>query len=216
MASIEIDPLCITLQSLFSGPPDQSTWMFTEFNPGMAGKGVLVCCMASLRKWSIWIPWRNAHKPHLNTKAHSQGWRARIQQVNLKISARLHVWNHMHGEKRDHQRWSYLSTYQMQGFLRNSEFHGSGRSTGIYPIFEKDDTNMVRKTQLMDLLKGSHSSKAYVTVTSQNPWCVTNTTLPDREKEESNSTSFNFHQIIQTQTYICSHASFPFSSSNLL
>ena len=24
-----------------------------EFDPGMVGKGVLVCCMTSLRKWSI-------------------------------------------------------------------------------------------------------------------------------------------------------------------
>ena len=24
-----------------------------EFDPGMVGKGVLVCCMMSLRKWSI-------------------------------------------------------------------------------------------------------------------------------------------------------------------
>ena len=47
-----IDHVRITPPSLFSGPPNQSTWMFT-WSLGMVGKGVLVCCMTSLRKWSI-------------------------------------------------------------------------------------------------------------------------------------------------------------------
>ena len=45
-----IDPLRITPQSLFSGPPDLNVHI--EFDPGMVGKGVLVCCM-TLCKWSI-------------------------------------------------------------------------------------------------------------------------------------------------------------------
>ena len=49
-----IDPLRITprayLAALPTNPPEYAN---EEFDPGMVGKGVLVCCMTSFRKWSV-------------------------------------------------------------------------------------------------------------------------------------------------------------------
>ena len=50
------DQLCISPQSfVVSSLPDQATWTcHIEFDPGMVGKGVLVCWITSIRKRSIW------------------------------------------------------------------------------------------------------------------------------------------------------------------
>ena len=53
-AGAEIDHIRISPPSLFSSSHNQSTWMFTQsLIQELIGRGVYICCMTSLCKWSI-------------------------------------------------------------------------------------------------------------------------------------------------------------------